>query len=35
MTEDELARASLLARERYGHERFTVHRDRTLPGACS
>jgi len=28
---DEASRAELLARERYGHERFTVRRDRTLP----
>lgn len=30
-TED-LVRASLLERERYGHARFTVRRDRSLPG---
>ena len=29
---EERSRASLLERERYGHERFTVRRDRTLPG---
>jgi lipoate-protein ligase A len=29
----ERARAELLARERYGHERFTVQRDRSLPAA--
>ncbi len=32
LTEQERARASLLERERYGHERFTVRRDRSLPG---
>jgi lipoate-protein ligase A len=30
-TQEEAARAELLARERYGHQRFTVHRDRSLP----
>jgi hypothetical protein len=30
---EELVRAYLLQRERYGHERFTVRRDRSLPGA--
>lgn len=29
----ERKRAELLERERYGHERFTVRRDRSLPGA--
>ncbi|HPC84578.1 MAG TPA: biotin/lipoate A/B protein ligase family protein [Thermoanaerobaculaceae bacterium] len=29
--EAERARAAFLARERYGHERWTVHRDRGLP----
>ena len=29
----ERARAELLERERYGHERFTVHRDRSLPAS--
>ena len=33
LTPDEQARASMLERERYGHERFTVRRDRALPGA--
>jgi len=31
LTAEERARASLLERERYGHERFTVRRDRALP----
>ena len=31
LTAAEEARAALLERERYGHERFTVRRDRTLP----
>ncbi|HVN76606.1 MAG TPA: biotin/lipoate A/B protein ligase family protein [Thermoanaerobaculaceae bacterium] len=31
-TPSERERATLLERERYGHERFTVRRDRTLPG---
>ncbi len=33
LTADESARADLLVRERYAHERWTVHRDQTLPGA--
>ncbi len=31
LTAEERARTSLLARERYGHARFTVDRDRALP----
>jgi lipoate-protein ligase A len=31
LTPEELARARLLARERYGHARWTVHRDSALP----
>jgi lipoate-protein ligase A len=33
LSDVEEASASLLARERYGHPRFTVHRDRALPEA--
>jgi len=33
LTPGEEARARLLERERYGHERFTVRRDRALPGS--
>jgi lipoate-protein ligase A len=33
-TPDEAARAELLARERYGHQRFTLYRDRSLPGGA-
>jgi len=31
LSADERSRAALLERERYGHERFTVRRDRSLP----
>lgn len=33
LTAAEQARAAFLAAERYGHERWTVHRDRSLPPA--
>jgi lipoate-protein ligase A len=33
LDEDERARAGLLAGERYGHTRWTVGRDRSLPTA--
>jgi lipoate-protein ligase A len=32
LTAEESSRAAVLERERYGHERFTVHRDRTIRG---
>jgi lipoyl(octanoyl) transferase len=32
LSDAELQRAAFLAAERYGHERWTVYRDRTLPG---